>query len=154
MDFQLSLSSECVGATQPDTPVAITPDTPVATVIGLFRAQQQAAVLVCESDQLVGIFTERDALRLMTDRADLSQPVSTAMSDVVATVDPKSTVADAIQLMSEGGYRHLPVVDSLGKPSGVVAVRGIVHYLVEHFPDAVYTQPPTGDRPPAEREGA
>lgn len=134
--------------------MAATPETPVSVVIGLFTAQQQAAVLICDGTKLAGIFTERDALKLMADGADLSRPVSESMSQVVATVAADTTVADAIKLMSKGGYRHLPVVGPDGEPTGVVAVRCIIHYLVEHFPDAVYTQPPTTDRPPAEREGA
>lgn len=154
MDFQLSLSSESVGATQPDPPLATTPDESLANVLGLLRAQKQAAVLVCDGPKLVGIFTERDALKLLATGADLSAPVSTAMSTTLMTIADDTTVGAAIQLMSEGGYRHLPVVDADRTPSGVVAVRGIVHYLVEHFPDAVYTQSPTGDRPHAEREGA
>ncbi|TWT36813.1 inosine 5'-monophosphate dehydrogenase [Posidoniimonas corsicana] len=154
MDFQLSLSSESVGATQPDTPLATAPDEPLANVLGLLRAQKQAAVMVCDGAKLVGIFTERDALRLLAEGADLAAPVSSAMSTDLMTIRPETTVGQAIRLMSEGGYRHLPVVDPDDSPTGVVAVRGIVHYLVEHFPDAVYTQSPTGDRPTAEREGA
>ncbi len=154
MDFQLSLASECVGAAHPDAPLATTPDATVASVMSLLCAQKQAAVLVCEGSQLAGIFSERDALRLMAEGADLSAPVSSVMSRSAVTVGSNTTVAEAIRLMSKGGYRNLPVLDPQGAPTGVIGVRGIVHYLVEHFPDAVYTQPPTGDRPPTEREGA
>ena len=45
-------------------------------------------------------------------------------------------------MMAEGGYRHLPMVDKARKPTGVVAVHGIVHYLVDHFPETVYNLPP------------
>ena len=50
-------------------------------------------------------------------------------------------MGDAIRSMAEGGYRHLPMVDS-HKPTGVVAVHGIVHYLVDHFPETVYNLHP------------
>lgn len=153
MDFQLSLAIENVGSTTPEDPLATTPDAPASAVMGLLTAQKQAAALVCDGSKLIGIFTERDALRLMAEGADLSAPISSVMTKVVASVTPGTSVAEAIKLMSVGGYRNLPVVGESGEPLGVVAVRGIVHYLVDHFPDAVYTQNPTGDGQ-AEREGA
>ena len=63
-------------------------------------------------------------------------------------------MGEAIRVMAEGGYRHLPIVDSHGKPTGVVAVHGIVHYLVDHFPETVYNLPPDPKAAPREREGA
>lgn len=154
MDFKLSLESERVGSTQPDDPLATTPDATVASVLQLLCAQKVGAVLVCDGDQLVGVFTERDALRLMAERADLSQRIGDVMSTDVVTARVDTTVGDAIGRMAKGGYRHLPIVNERGAPTGSVAVHGIVHYLVEHFPDTVYTQPPDSERPQAQREGA
>jgi hypothetical protein len=48
----------------------------------------------------------------------------------------------------------LPIVDDDGKPTGVVAVHGIVHYLVDHFPETVYNLPPDPNAAPKAREGA
>ena len=107
-----------------------------------------------EDDKLVGVFTERDALKLMRQRADLSRPVRQVMSTNPVTVSPKATVGEAIRQMSAGGYRHLPIVDEQGQATGVVAVRGIVHYLVEHFPATIYNLPPKPGTGPVEREGA
>jgi CBS domain-containing protein len=76
------------------------------------------------------------------------------MSSRPATIPSTATVGDAIRVMSEGGYRHLPIVDDSGKPTGVVAVHGIVRYLVDHFPETVYNLPPDPKAAPREREGA
>ncbi|MEM9186437.1 MAG: CBS domain-containing protein [Planctomycetota bacterium] len=154
MDFELSLQSETVRAAYPDEPLAATPDTAIADVMRLLRAQKTGAVLVCEGDRLVGIFTERDAMRLMADSSDLSQPVSTAMTSNTMNVSPGTTVGEAIELMASGGYRHLPIVDGAGTPVGVVQAPGIVHYLVDHFPETIYNLPPHTAGPPTEREGA
>ena len=97
---------------------------------------------------------ERDALRLMADGADLDTPLERVMSRQLTTVDQQATVGEAISRMSAGGYRHLPVVDAVGRPTGMVSVRGIVRYLVEHFPSTIYNLPPHPGRPLAEREGA
>ena len=55
--------------------------------------------------------------------------------------------------MIEGGYRHLPVVHD-GLPQGILSVKRIVHYLVEHFPGTVYNLPPDPGMVHHEREGA
>ncbi|HEX2475341.1 MAG TPA: CBS domain-containing protein [Lacipirellulaceae bacterium] len=154
MDFQLSLQSEGVGSAYPDQPLAASANESVGQVLQLLRAQRTGAVLVCEGEKLVGILTERDALKLMASRADLTTPVREVMSREPATILSSATVADAIRVMAEGGYRHLPIVDAQGKPTGVVTVYGIVHYLVDHFPETVYNLPPDPKAAPREREGA
>jgi CBS domain-containing protein len=154
VDFQLSLQSEGVGSAYPDQPLAATANEGVGQALQLLRAQRTGAVLICEGEKLVGILTERDALKLMASGADLSTPVREVMSREPATILSTATVADAIRVMAEGGYRHLPIVDGQGKPTGVVAVYGIVHYLVDHFPETVYNLPPDPKAAPREREGA
>jgi CBS domain-containing protein len=126
----------------------------VGQVLQLLRAQRTGAVLICEGEKLVGILTERDALKLMARGADMSIPVREQMSKEPATISTGATVGEAIRVMAEGGYRHLPIVDEAGRPSGVVAVHGIVHYLVDHFPETVYNLPPDPKSSTREREGA
>ena len=60
----------------------------------------------------------------------------------------------AISKMSHGGYRRVPVVDEKGRALSILKVSGILRYLVEHFPDVVYTLPPEPHYRPKSREGA
>jgi len=154
VDFQLSLESEGVASAYPDQPLATTVDATVGQALQLLRAQRTGAVMICEGVKLVGILTERDALKLMAAGVDFSRPVSEVMSSPPATISAAATVAEAIRTMAEGGYRHLPMVDSAGRPTGVVAVHGIVHFLVDHFPATVYNLPPNPKTATKEREGA
>jgi CBS domain-containing protein len=154
VDVFLSLDSDPVGSAYPDQPLATTPNATVADVLQLLRAQNTGAVLICDEDQLQGIFTERDALRFMAEGADLSELISKVMSRELVTISATETVAAAIRKMSAGGYRHLPIVDSEGRPTGVAAVHGIVHYLVDHFPETIYNLPPEPRVTQSEREGA
>jgi CBS domain-containing protein len=154
VDFQLSLDSEGIGSAYPDQPLAATVNDSVGQVLQLLRAQRTGAMLICDGEKLVGIFTERDALKLMARDADFSAPVGEVMSREPATVPTTATVSQAIRVMAEGAYRHLPIVDAQGKPTGVVAVHGIVHYLVDHFPETVYNLPPDPKAAPKAREGA
>ena len=154
MDLQPSLERDSVGSAYPDEPLAATPDATIAEVMQLLRAQRTGAVLICDANGLQGIFTERDALKLMADGADLSVPVTSVMSPKLVTLSPEETVADAIKKMSDGGYRHLPIVDGTGQPTGVAGAQGIVHYLVDHFPNTIYNLPPDPHATQREREGA
>ena len=76
------------------------------------------------------------------------------MTPAPKVLHAKDTVAAAIELMSKGHYRHLPSVDDQGTPVAVTAVGGIVHYLVEHFPQTIYNLPPEPRLVAQEREGA
>ena len=80
-------------------------------------------------------------------------------SSAVMTRDPvmlraDDTVGHAINAMTHGGYRRLPIVDDRGKPLGIIKVEGILRYLVEHFPMVIYTLPPKPHYTTQEREGA
>jgi CBS domain-containing protein len=154
VDFQLSLESEGVGSAYPDQPLATAPDATLGEVLQLLRAQRTGALLICHDTTLVGIITERDALRFMAEGTPLSTPARDLMTAKPATIQSNATVAAAIEKMAAGGYRHLPIVDPSGQPTGVLAVRGIVHYLVDHFPETVYNLPPNPNAAPSEREGA
>lgn len=165
VSFQLSLSTESVSSAYPDEPTFVTPSATVGEVIRLFGAQQTGSVLVCsdnasDSGQLLGIFTERDALKCMAAVSSgeqpelMAQPVSDVMSSELTTLQADTTVSEAIKLMSQGGYRHLPIVAEDGRPVGMENVYGIVHYLVDHFPQTIYNLPPNPRAIPSEREGA
>jgi CBS domain-containing protein len=156
VDFKLSLPSETIRSVYPEGPVAVVPAMTIADVIVLMQTQKVAAVLVCEDDLLVGVITERDVLRLLADKADLSQPISAVMSRNPVTVTDSDSVGVAIGRMAEGGFRHLPIVSSIRprEATGMVDVRGIMRYLVEHFPNTIYNLSPKSSRATAEREGA
>ncbi|MGD9645559.1 MAG: CBS domain-containing protein [Pirellulales bacterium] len=142
MDIELNLHAETVDRTDPVAPLCVSPLTPVRRVLAQLRDENRGAVLVCRETTLLGIFTERDALRLMACGGGLDEPVERFMTRQPVTVDAHETVGSAIKKMSAGGYRHLPVVAADGEPSGIVKVSGIIRYLVEHFPKFVYNQPP------------
>lgn len=154
VDFHLSLESEGVGSAYPEELLAARADDTVGNVMQLLRAQRTGAVLICDGPKLVGIFTERDALKLMASTTDFSTPVRDVMSGSPETIAATATVSEAIRKMSEGGYRHLPIVDAHDHPAGMLAVNGIVHYLVDHFPETVYNLPPDPKPKSREREGA
>ncbi len=123
-------------------------------VISEMQTRRRASALICQRDRIVGILTERDVVRLLAAHADLQVPVEEVMTRSPATVTGQTTVANAIELMSRGGYRRLPIVDDHQKPIGMLKVSHVLHYLVQHFPRIVYNLPPRPHVKTQEREGA
>src|SRR5262249_25412512 len=118
------------------------------------RDESCGSLLVCREGKLVGIFTERDALRLMAKNAALDVPLEKVMGRTPATVSAQTTVAEAIGEMSRGSYHRLPIVDANGRRKGIVKLSGIIHYLVQHFPQTIYNHPPVAHPVTQEREGS
>lgn len=154
VDFQLHLESETIDHLQLATPVVVSPGDSVQRVLEVLQSERTGAALVMEHSVLLGIFTERDALRLMAAGDDMHQPVSVPMTKHPVTLRQTDTLGRAISLMSSGGFRHLPVLDSAGKLLGLLKVSRILNYLVDHFPKVIYNLPPTPHHKPASREGA
>ncbi len=155
MDLARNLKIDSVSRLQPTAPWQVRPDQTIAQTIELMREHKVGCVLVSSGSKLVGIFTERDLMaKVLAEGKALTQPVRDFMTPNPVTVHPKDPISAAVRRMNEGGYRHLPVVDGTGRPVGVLSVKRIVHYLVEHFPTTVYNLPPDPGVVPQEREGA
>ena len=100
---------------------------PTATVRGAALAMRErhvGAVLVTTDGHLSGIFTERDMVNRVV--ADGRDPDQATLADVMTanpdTIAPTTTAIDALRLMNDGGYRHLPIVEN-GRVVGIVSRR-------------------------------
>lgn len=154
MDISLNLRTETVQFAEPGSPTCIELSASIREAIALMRADRRGSVLVCRDGVLAGIFTERDALRLMASRPDWDAPIESVMTADPVTLQSTDTVSTAIHKMSAGRYRHLPIIDPEGRPVGLLKAASIMHYLVEHFPKTVYNQPPVAHVAMQQREGA
>ena len=126
----------------------------VAEAISQMQAQSHGSALVCEEGRLVGVFTERDLVKHLAEGRSLDAPIAEVMTSSPKTVRPEDSLLTVIRLMDEGAYRRLPVVAESDSPRGIVDVKSVVHFLVEHFPKAVYNQAPQALLKSKDREGA
>jgi CBS domain-containing protein len=155
MDLAKNLRIDSVSRLHPTAPLRVAPSQSVAEAVSLMREYGVGCLLVCQGERVVGIFTERDLLRrVLAAGKPLTLSIATCMTPDPVVVHPKEPIAAAVRRMVDGGYRHLPVVDDQGRPLGVLSVKRIMHYLVEHFPATVYNLPPDPGMVPQEREGA
>ena len=155
MELARNLRTDHVSRLEPTPPRIVDRSASVASSVALMRSEGVGCVLVCDEGKLVGVFTERDLMcRVLAVGKALTLPVVDVMTPAPETVRPTDNIRLAVRRMRAGGHRHLPVVDEENRPIGVVSVKRVVHYLVEHYPSAVYNQPPDSGVVPGEREGA
>jgi CBS domain-containing protein len=109
--------------------------TTVIAAARLMKENQVGAVIVVEEDgKLAGVFTERDALfRVIAEGRDVQ---TTLVADVMTrnpqTIHPDKPFADALHVMYEGGFRHVPVVED-GRPVGMISARDALGPELEDF---------------------
>src|SRR5262249_47049737 len=125
----------------PPPPIALAPSASLAEAVRLMREHRVGCILVVEDGRLVGILTERDLL-LKLDDASLDRPLHDLMTPDPEALSPDHPIVFALNKMSAGGFRHVPLVDDAGHPVGIVSVKDIVDYIVDFFASDVLTVPP------------
>jgi CBS domain-containing protein len=148
MELARNLRKDPVSRLDPSPPWSVERSATVADAVSLMRRENVGCVLVCDAGRLAGLFTERDLMcRVLAVGKPLSMPIAEVMTPEPVTVLPRDPIRIALRKMKAGGHRHLPVVDDDSRPVGLLSVKRVVRYLVEHYPAAVYNQPPSGQHP-------
>jgi CBS domain-containing protein len=105
----------------------ITPDTTVTELLAGLVRLNIGAMVVIDSDAVVGIVSERDVVRKLDELgADLlAQPVSVIMTNLHVTCAPGDAVDVLSGLMTENRVRHVPVIEN-GRLAGIVSIGDVV----------------------------
>jgi CBS domain-containing protein len=113
--------------------VSVRPEETVRVAIARMLEENIGSVAVCEEERLVGIFTERDVMRLAGEGADFETLlVRDVMTRSLVTVTPDVEVLDAARLMGEKKIRHLPVLHG-EHLLGIVGIREVMRSMVEQL---------------------
>ena len=93
-------------------------------------------MMIVDNDRLVGIFTERDVLVKVADQWDdiQAKPISEVMTPNPVSVYGVEAPAKALNLMANGGFRHIPVLDEDDKVIGILGPQRTSDYLRDHAP--------------------
>jgi CBS domain-containing protein len=119
---------------EPKKLIMVSQDTTVSEAAALMASKNTGAVLVIDNQQLVGIFTERDAVfRVLAKGQDaLTTRLRDVMTVAPSTVTAGTSYGHALLLMHEKGFRHVPVVDG-DRVVGIVASRNAMDPQLEEF---------------------
>src|ERR1041385_9067123 len=115
-----------------DETVRVTPDTPAIEAIRLMNDADAPCALVVDGQTLAGIFTEHDVLLCMTSPADYAtsnaHPVREFMSPHPETLEESASVVEALNKMSLGRYRNIPIKRSDGSYA-VASIKSLLKYI-------------------------
>ena len=118
-----------------DDPILVSCETPAGEVAQRMKAAQAGCALVLQNGKLAGIFTEHDLLRRITSTAGAGSltwcsesPVMQLMTRNPETLHEHDSVAAALNKMSIGQYRHLPVERADGSYA-VASIKSVLKYI-------------------------
>ncbi|HYY44878.1 MAG TPA: CBS domain-containing protein [Actinomycetota bacterium] len=112
--------------------VSLSADATIAEAARRMASRGVGSAVVTSSEGSPGIITERDVLQAVADGVDLdATQVSDYMTANAITATESWDVVEAARRMSEGGFRHLVVVDEKGEVSGMLSIRDLVESILD-----------------------
>ena len=96
------------------------------TIEILYEKHIGCVVSIDEDKKCIGIFTERDAIRLVAENVKLNQPLSNVMTKNVITIPENSSINEVRRTIQTHSIRHLPVVNKEDRLVGLLSVRALM----------------------------
>ena len=119
--------------------VTVSPRQTIASVVEVLAENRIGAVpVINENGQLVGIVSERDIIRGISEHSDalLKLPAQQLMTRDVRTCSSEDRIVDIMQIMTTQRFRHLPVVQN-GALHGIVSIGDVVKQRLEEVQSEV-----------------
>jgi CBS domain-containing protein len=115
--------------------VVVAPDATLRDVARSLYLEDVGAAVVSESEDVLGVISERDVVRQLALEDDPDQAtVARAMTHHIATARPDDSLLDVVYQMIDANVRHIPVVHADGHVAGIVSIRDVIRpLLVNHF---------------------
>lgn len=119
------------------TEVATIPPTTAASdaIKELSRRRIGALVVISADDRIAGILSERDIVRHLGEEgpAALARPVSELMTKTVETCKADDTAFHLLDRMTQGRFRHMPVLEEDGRLAGILSIGDVVKARLEEI---------------------
>ncbi len=119
--------------------VSVAPTARVIDAINLMLERKVGAAVVLDGQKPIGIFTERDVMaKVVAKRLDPeATPITALMTSPVELIPARSTPNEALRIMVERHFRHLPVVDEQGNLVGMLSMRHLMRDQIHRLEDQV-----------------
>ena len=107
--------------------VTTDPKTSLRAAIEILNEKHIGSLLITDShNKCIGIFTERDVIRVVAQGVNLDDPIEKVMTSNVITLGEEASLEEARRLIVTHAVRHLPVVNSQGELVGLLSVRKLL----------------------------
>jgi CBS domain-containing protein len=118
--------------------VTASPELSVTEALAILAEKRIGSILILDGGEISGILSERDIVRALAKSgpACLKSPVAALMTSKVVTCAPQQAIAEVMQIMTEGRFRHVPVVAD-GKIAGMVSIGDVVKWRLEETEEEV-----------------
>jgi CBS domain-containing protein len=110
-------------------PITISGEATIHDVVKIMAEQNIGSLVVVENGRMVGVLSERDVVRSLAERGNLSVKVSDICKRDIITLQADATLEEAAEKMGKHGIRHIVVVNKSGELVGVVSVRDLIQEL-------------------------
>jgi len=109
----------------------VAPGTPVFDALKLMAEKNVGALMVLDSNKLIGVFSERDYARkvILMGKSSKDTAVREIMSENVVTVTPDDSIEECMALMTDKRIRHLPVLED-DELAGVISIGDVVKAIM------------------------
>jgi CBS domain-containing protein len=114
---------------------SIEPNATLSAATAMLAEKRIGALLILGADRrVVGILSERDIVRALAERGAeaLGEPVSRTMTRNVSICTEKETISSIMERMTEGKFRHVPVVEQ-GRLVGIISIGDVVKHRVREM---------------------
>ncbi|MBI3737075.1 CBS domain-containing protein [Candidatus Sumerlaeota bacterium] len=114
-------------------PITVPPQMSVLDAIKIMAEHRVGAVAITEGRKLKGIFTERDVMKkiVLAGLDPGKTPISNVMTKEVKKAHGSISVTDALGVMNQNQFRHLPIVNDQDEIEGMVSLRYILYDLMD-----------------------
>ncbi len=110
-------------------PITISGEATIHDVVKIMAEQNIGFLVVVENGRMVGVLSERDVVKSLAERGNLSVKVSDICKRDIITLQADATLEEAAEKMGKHGIRHIVVVNKSGELIGVVSVRDLIQEL-------------------------
>jgi CBS domain-containing protein len=117
---------------------SVAPQESVLRAIEVMATRHVGALLVMNEGSLIGIISERDYARkvILKNRSSQDTPVGDIMTSPAVSVTPEETVHRCMQIMTEGRFRHLPVVKG-DRVVGMLSIGDLVKAVIQEQTETI-----------------
>ena len=126
------------------------------SVIESMQLSHSSCILIINNNKITGIFTERDVItKVVGKNVNLeNEEICNYMTNKPEILHSDDSIAFALNKMTDGGFRHVPIVHTKSKEIFVISMQDIINSIGDFYFDDIVNLPPKPLRSTSQREGA